>query len=50
MASDKPITSVGDLVNLYRSGEPVSEAQLDQMEFHDALTVRRDLQYYKKRT
>lgn len=50
MASSVPVTTVSDLVSLYTSGQSVPLEDLDKFQFQDALTVRRDMQSYKKRT
>jgi len=50
MASDNAITTVKDLVQMYTSGDPISMETLDSLKFQDSLTVRRDMQMYKKRT
>lgn len=50
MASDQAITTVKDVVQMYTSGDSVSMETLGALKFQDALTVRRDMQMYKKRT
>lgn len=44
------VTTVSDLVNMYSSGKNVPLEALDSLQFQDALTVKADIQNYKKRT
>jgi 5'-nucleotidase len=48
MAASSDLTTVSDLVELYTSQTDVPIEKLDQLHFHDALTVRRDMAAYKK--